>query len=66
MGKPVLGINNLDLVRNVLVKDFDNFTDRNSALAQEAFTSGGDLDKVKTHMCTYVSLSSSATYDSRA
>jgi hypothetical protein len=30
----------------VLVKDFDHFTDRNPALATEAFKSGGKLDKV--------------------
>ena len=47
MGKPVLGINNLDLVKNILVKDFNNFVDRNSVVVQEAFKSGGDLDKVR-------------------
>ena len=50
MGKPVLGINNLDLVKNILVKDFNNFVDRNSVVVQEAFKSGGDLDKVRLLM----------------
>ncbi len=49
-GKPVLGINNLDLVKNVLVKDFDHFTDRTSAVIQEGLKSGGDLDKVSVYI----------------
>jgi len=46
MGKPVLGINDLELVKNVLVKDFNNFVDRNAAVLDEALKSGGELDKV--------------------
>lgn len=46
LGKPVLGVNNLDLVKNILVKDFNNFVDRNSDIMQEALKSGGDLDKL--------------------
>ena len=47
LGKPVLGINNLELIKNILVKDFNNFVDRTPAIFQEAFKSGGDLDKVR-------------------
>jgi hypothetical protein len=42
-GKPVLGINSLDLVQRVLSTDFTSFVDRLSAGLLE---SGGNLDKV--------------------
>jgi hypothetical protein len=41
-GKPVLGINNLDLVQRVLSTDFTSFVDRMSA---GLLQSGGNLDK---------------------
>jgi hypothetical protein len=51
MGKPVLGVNSLDLVKNILVKDFNSFVDRTSNFVNEAFRSGGDLDKVDFLYC---------------
>jgi hypothetical protein len=51
MGKPVLGVNSLDLVKNILVKDFNSFVDRTSTFVNEAFRSGGDLDKVEFFCC---------------
>ncbi len=51
MGKPVLGVNSLDLVKNILVKDFNSFVDRTSTFVNDAFRSGGDLDKVEFFLC---------------
>jgi hypothetical protein len=45
LGKPVLGVNNLQLIKDIFVKDFNHFVDRNPADFMQAFESGGDLDK---------------------
>jgi hypothetical protein len=45
LGKPVLGVNNLQLIKDIFVKDFNHFVDRNPADFMQAFQSGGDLDK---------------------
>jgi hypothetical protein len=46
LGKPMLGVNNLDLIKDIFVKDFNHFVDRNADTLKEAFKSSGDLDKV--------------------
>ena len=45
-GKPVLGINDMSILKNIQVKDFNHFVDRSEPNAMKAFRSGGDLDKV--------------------
>ena len=45
-GKPVLGINDVNILKNIQVKDFNHFVDRNESNTTIAFRSGGDLDKV--------------------
>ena len=46
LGKPVLGINDVDLLKHIEVKDFDHFVDRQGIDVSEKMFSGGDLDKV--------------------
>jgi len=46
LGKPVLAINDLDLLKNIQVKDFNHFVDRQEANAASAFAKGGDKDKL--------------------
>ncbi len=53
LGKPVLGVNNLDMIKEICVKDFNNFVDRNPEDFMQAFESGGDLDKVSNLMKEY-------------
>ena len=47
LGKPVLAINDVNLIKQIQVKDFDHFVDSPSAGANKKMFSGGDLDKVK-------------------
>ena len=47
LGKPVLAINNINLVKQILVKDFNHFVDRTNPDIVKVFSGGGDLDKVK-------------------
>jgi len=51
LGKPVLMINDLDLVRHVMVKDFDHFVDRNDSNIGKAFQ-GGELDEMWSKQLT--------------
>ena len=44
LGKPVLSINDVELVRHVMVKDFNHFVDRNDSNLAKVFD-GGDSDK---------------------
>jgi hypothetical protein len=32
LGKPMLGVNNLELIKDIFVKDFNHFVDRNTVL----------------------------------
>ena len=47
-GKPVLGINDPNFLRQIMVKDFDHFPDRVDPELLNSFSGGGDLDKVET------------------
>ena len=44
LGKPVLVINDLDLIRLIMVKDFDHFVDRQDKNL-DRLTRGGTLDQ---------------------
>jgi len=46
LGKPVLGINDANLLKHIQVKDFDHFVDRLNFEFQKKFFSGGDTDKI--------------------
>jgi len=54
LGKPVLGINDVNLIKHIQVKDFDHFVDRQGIDVSEKMYSGGDLDKVWRLMLTSV------------
>jgi len=45
-GKPVLGINDMELLKNIQVKDFNHFVDRNESNTTNIFKKGGELDKL--------------------
>ena len=45
-GKPVLAITDVNLLKQIMVKDFDHFVDRESAEFGKTRFAGGDLDKV--------------------
>ena len=45
-GKPILALNDANLLRHVMVKDFDHFVDRQPHEQVRKQFSGGDLDKV--------------------
>ena len=45
LGKPALIIKNVDMIRNVMVKDFSHFVDRNSS-GTANWCQGGDLDQL--------------------
>ena len=47
LGKPVLGINDVNLLKHIQVKDFDHFVDRSPVDINNKMFSGGDLDKVR-------------------
>jgi hypothetical protein len=46
LGKPVLAVHNMDLIKSILVKDFDHFVDRTNPDIVQIFSGGGELDKV--------------------
>ena len=46
LGKPILAINDVNLLKHIEVKDFDHFVDRQGVDVSEKMFSGGDLDKV--------------------
>ena len=46
-GKPVLALNDVTLLRHIMVKDFDHFVDRQDSRAVSKQFSGGELDKVR-------------------
>jgi hypothetical protein len=46
LGKPVLAIRNIELLKHILVKDFNHFVDRTNADITQLFSGGGELDKV--------------------
>ena len=43
-GKPMVGVNDPDVLRQIQVKDFDHFMDRTSPETNKKFFAGGDLD----------------------
>ena len=47
LGKPVLGINDVNMLRHIEVKDFDHFVDRLSKENADKQFAGGDLNKVR-------------------
>ena len=46
LGKPVLALNDVNLIKQIQVKDFDHFVDRTSDAFNKKMFAGGDLDKV--------------------
>ena len=46
LGKPVLALNDVNLIKQMQVKDFDHFVDRASDAFNKKMFAGGDLDKV--------------------
>ena len=45
-GKPALNINDVELLKQIQVKDFDHFVDRNESNTSRALGRGGKLDRV--------------------
>ena len=45
-GKPALSINDVELLKQIQVKDFDHFVDRNESNTSRALGTGGKLDRV--------------------
>ena len=45
LGKPTLVVKNVDMIRNVMVKDFNHFVDRNSESISQ-WAQGGDMDQL--------------------
>ena len=45
LGKPFLHINNVDIARDILVKNFDHFVDRNTGTMNN-MVDGGDMDQM--------------------
>ena len=43
-GKPMVGVNDPDVLRQIQVKDFDHFMDRTSPETNKKFFAGGELD----------------------
>jgi len=46
LGKPVLALNDVNLIKQIQVKDFDHFVDRTSDTFNKKMFAGGDLDKI--------------------
>ena len=49
-GKPTLSINDVELIKQIQVKDFNHFVDRNETHLGRIFQQGGQLDKVSLAM----------------
>ena len=54
-GKPMVGINDPDLLRLIQVKDFDHFVDRVGPHINEKFFKGGDTDHIWSQQLTSLS-----------
>jgi len=54
-GKPILALNDANLLRHVMVKDFDHFVDRQPHEQVRKQFSGGDLDKIWGQQLTSIS-----------
>ena len=48
-GKPILMVNDVELVKNIKVKDFQHFVDTSDENLQKKFRQGGDLDVLFNH-----------------
>merc|ERR1711970_744858 len=46
LGKPVLAINDVNIIKQIQVKDFDHFVDRTSDAVNRTMFRGGELDKL--------------------
>lgn len=46
LGKPALSINDAELLKQIQVKDFNHFVDRNEANMGKSFQEGGSLDRI--------------------
>ena len=44
LGKPVLALNDINLIKQIQVKDFDHFVDRTSDTFNKKMFTGGDMD----------------------
>jgi len=54
-GKPILALNDVTLLRHIMVKDFDHFVDRQDRTAVSKQFSGGELDKIWGKQLTSIS-----------
>jgi len=54
LGKPVLAINDANLLKHIMVKDFDHFVDRQGAELMEKQFAGGDTDKLWSRQLTSI------------
>lgn len=45
LGKPALVVKNIDMIRNIMVKDFNHFVDRNGESMRQ-WAQGGDMDQL--------------------
>eukprot|EP00088_Acartia_fossae_P003776 TRINITY_DN11613_c0_g1_i3.p1 TRINITY_DN11613_c0_g1~~TRINITY_DN11613_c0_g1_i3.p1 ORF type:complete len:541 (-),score=132.78 TRINITY_DN11613_c0_g1_i3:63-1655(-) len=54
LGKPVLNINNIDMIKDILVKNFNNFVDRNDTNLSKVFD-GGKWDQLWKNQLTNLS-----------
>ena len=54
-GKPIVGINDPDVLKQIQVKDFDHFVDRTSLETTKKFFAGGDLDALWAKQLTNLS-----------
>ena len=54
LGKAVLNINDPELIRHIMVKDFNHFVDREHS-TQKKLTEGGDIDHIWSRQMTSLS-----------
>ena len=52
LGKPMLAINDVNLLKQIQVKDFDHFVDKTGGAINDKMLAGGDLNKV----CSFVKI----------